>query len=73
MSFTLLVVFSVVKVVQQPFVTEYTLFYVSYILVKDDICEYNVKEVILLGARIQDFRYPELKEDLEGILKNLKQ
>ena len=50
-----------------------TLFYVSYILVKDDICEYNVKEVILLGARIQDFRYPELKEDLEGILKNLKQ
>ena len=49
------------------------LFNVSYILVKDDICEYNVKEVLALADRIENFESPELKADLEGILKNLKQ
>lgn len=48
------------------------LFYTSYILVKDDPCEYNVKEAIMLANKITDFKYPELRVELEGILKNIK-
>ena len=49
------------------------LFYVSYLLVKDDVCEYNVKEALALASKIKNFEHPELKADLEGILNNLKQ
>lgn len=48
------------------------LFYTSYILVKDDVCEYNVKEAVTLANRITDFKYPELRVELENILENLK-
>ncbi len=45
------------------------LFYISYILVKENICEYNVKEAIAIADKIKNFDYPELKADLEEILK----
>ena len=40
-------------------------------LVKDDICEYNVKEAINIANKIEDFNYPEYKEELENKLKNM--
>lgn len=48
------------------------LFYVGYLLVKDDDCEYNIKEVITLADRINDFKYSDLKIDLEKKLENIK-
>lgn len=48
------------------------LFYVSYILVKDNLCEYNVKEAIAIADRIQLFEYPELRAELEELLRNIK-
>ena len=48
------------------------LFYVSYILVKENICEYNVKEAISIADKTEQFNYPELKADLEEILKNIQ-
>lgn len=52
------------------------LFFVSYILVKDNLCEYNVKEVIALGDKInsinpQAFEYESERAELSDILKNL--
>lgn len=47
------------------------LFYTCYKLVKDDICEYNVKEAINIANKIEDFNYPEYKEELENKLKNM--
>lgn len=44
------------------------LFYVTYRLVKDDVCEYNIKEAISIADRIKYFEYPELKSDLERLL-----
>ena len=44
------------------------LFYVTYTLVKDDVCEYNIKEAISIADRIKQFEYPELKSDLERLL-----
>lgn len=49
------------------------LFYTSYILVKENVCEYNVKETILLADKINQFEYPELKEELELLLKSVKE
>jgi len=48
------------------------MFYVSYILVKDNICDYNLKEVLLLASKIEHkgiFNYPEQKQELENILQ----
>lgn len=52
------------------------LFFVSYILVKDNLCEYNVKEVIALADKInsinpQSFEYEKERAELSDILKNL--
>lgn len=49
------------------------LFYVSYKLVKDNVCEYNIKEAISLANEIEQFKYPELRVDLEALLKNIKE
>lgn len=52
------------------------LFYVSYILVKENLCEYNIKETIAISKKIENinpnlFEYPDEKAELEQIL-NLK-
>lgn len=49
------------------------MFYVSYILVKDNVCEYNVKETISFANSIEKiapekFEYPEQKLELERLL-----
>lgn len=49
------------------------LFYVSYILVKDNICEYNVKETLNIADKIialngDDFKYQKEKDELTEIL-----
>jgi len=49
------------------------LFYTSYILVKENICEYNIKEAILIADSIDNFEYPELRADLEKLLKEVKE
>ncbi len=49
------------------------LFYTSYILVKENICEYNVKEAISIADKISEFEYPELRVELEELLKNIKE
>ena len=49
------------------------LFYTSYILVKENVCEYNVKEAISIADKITKFEYPELRAELEGLLKGTKE
>lgn len=49
------------------------LFYVSYILVKDNICEYNVKETLniadkIIAADSESFKYWKEKDELTEIL-----
>ena len=49
------------------------MFYVSYVLVKDNVCEYNVKETISFANTIEKiapelFEYPEQKLELEKLL-----
>ena len=49
------------------------MFNVSYILVKDNLCEYNVKETISIAEKIlkinpDKFEYPEQKSELERFL-----
>lgn len=49
------------------------MFYVSYILVKDTVCEYNVKEVLAIAEKIESinpdlFEYPEQKQELIDFL-----
>ena len=49
------------------------LFFVSYVLVKDKVYEYNVKETIKIAQKIEKinpdlFEYPEQKEELEKLL-----
>lgn len=51
------------------------MFYVSYILVKENLCEYNVKETISIAEKIENidenlFEYPEQKAELSEILRN---
>ena len=53
-------------------------FFVSYTLVKGNVCEYNIKEAISLAEKIirisgSDFRYYKEKEELENLLKNSKE
>ena len=51
------------------------LFYSSYTLVKDNICEYNVKEAISIAEKIKtlgNLEYDTEKEELENILKNIQ-
>ena len=47
----------------------------SYILVKENLCEYNVKETLSLAEKIENmnkdlFEYPEQKAELTAILQN---
>ena len=49
------------------------MFYVSYILVKDNVCEYNVKETLEIAEKIESinpdlFEYPVQKQELINIL-----
>ena len=51
------------------------MFYVSYILVKENLCEYNVKETVSIAEKIENinkdlFEYPEQKAELAAILQN---
>ena len=51
------------------------MFYVSYILVKENLCEYNVKETLSIAEKIENidrnlFEYPEQKAELTAILHN---
>ncbi len=53
------------------------MFYVSYILVKDNVCEYNVKETISFANTIEEiapelFEYPEQKQELEKLLTDFQ-
>ncbi len=51
------------------------LFFTSYTLVKENICEYNVKEAISLAQKIQNlgnFDYEKEKAELENILINIQ-
>ena len=52
------------------------MFYVSYLLVKNDVYEYNVKETLSVADKIEKinpslFEYPEQKLELEKLLTNL--
>lgn len=49
------------------------LFFTCYILVKDNLCEYNIKEAISIADRIENFEYPEQKRELEKLLEEIKQ
>ncbi len=51
------------------------LFFVSYVLVKDEVYEYNVKETIKIAQKIEEinsdlFEYPEQKAELEKLLQD---
>lgn len=50
------------------------MFYVSYILVKENLCDYNVKETIAIAQKVETiapgaFEYPEQKAELEAVLQ----
>ena len=50
------------------------LFFVLYTLVKNNVCEYNIKEAISIAERAIDlgqFDYTPQKQELEDLLKNL--
>jgi len=54
------------------------LFYSSYILVKENICEYNIKEAVTIAEKIESintdlFEYPEQKAELTQILQSMKE
>lgn len=51
------------------------LFFVSYTLVKENICEYNIKEAIALAQKVESighFEYEAQKLDLENRLKEIQ-
>ena len=53
-------------------------FFVSYILVKENVCEYNIKETVALAEKIiqisdTGFKYYKEKEELENLLKTFKE
>lgn len=51
------------------------LFYTLYTLVKNNICEYNIKEAITIAQKAQalgKFEYDSEREELENILKNIQ-
>ncbi len=49
------------------------LFYVSYVLVKENVSEYNVKEAISIANRTNNFEYSDYKADLDRILKEINE
>lgn len=54
------------------------LFYVNYILVKENLCEYNIKETLDLEKRIKSidenaFKYPDKSAKLVEMLNNLQE
>lgn len=52
------------------------LFYSSYKLVKDNICEYNIKETIGFAEKAEslgEFEYPEEKSELSELLKTIQE
>lgn len=52
------------------------LFYVSYILVKENLCEYNVRETIAIAEKFNNpdlFEYPEQKAELNQLLQDMKE
>lgn len=51
------------------------LFFTSYTLAKENICEYNIREAILLAQKAEEagsFEHQTQKLELENILKNLQ-
>lgn len=51
------------------------LFYCAYKLVKDNVCEYNIKEAISVANKIKNlgsFEYENEEKELEAILDNLQ-
>ena len=51
------------------------MFYLSYMLVKDNVSEYNLKEAIKIADKVKilgDFKYEPEKEELEKILKEIQ-
>lgn len=54
------------------------LFYVNYILVKDNVCEYNIKETLDFEQKIKAidenaFKYPDKSAELTEMLKKLSE
>lgn len=52
------------------------LFYTSYTLAKENVCEYNIKEAISLAQKVKaagSFEYEAEKLELENILENLQE
>ena len=52
-----------------------SLFFTSYTLVKNNICEYNIKEAILIADKVKalgQFDYEPQKAELESILKDIQ-
>lgn len=50
------------------------LFFTSYMLVKENVCEYNIKETVAIAQKIEGinpdlFEYPDKKNELSEILK----
>ena len=51
------------------------LFYCAYKLVKDNVCEYNIKEAISVANKIKNlgsFEYENEEKELEAILDKLQ-
>lgn len=53
------------------------MFYVNYILVKEKVCEYNLKETLAIAQKIENygdnkFEYCSQKQELENLLKEIK-
>jgi tetratricopeptide (TPR) repeat protein len=51
------------------------LFFTSYVLVKENICEYNIREAISIAQKAETlggFEYKNEKAELEDILKNIQ-
>lgn len=65
-----------VKFVENNSVLLNLLFYTSYILVKENLCEYNVKETIAIVEKFNNpdlFEYPEQKAELNQLLQDMKE
>ena len=51
------------------------LFYTSYILVKDNVCEYNIREAISIAEKVKsfgDFEYEPQRTELENLLTDIQ-
>lgn len=54
------------------------MFFINYILVKEQVCEYNIKETLRLAEKIEKldnnaFKYPDERAELTQMLKNLQE